>query len=84
MSSDGEVRRKGTGRNEGVDPTGQIYLPGYFCPAALFHSREITQDMGRVGQKQQIIVPQIQQERIGLKCITTATTIKMTGTVTKL
>lgn len=52
MSSDGEVKRKGTGRNEGMDPTGQIYLPGYFCPAALFHSREITQDMGRVGQKQ--------------------------------
>lgn len=52
MSSDGEVKRKGTGRNEGMDPTGQIYLPGYFCPAALFHSRKITQDMGRVGQKQ--------------------------------
>lgn len=31
-----------------MDPTGQSYLPGYFCPAALIHSREITQDMGRV------------------------------------
>lgn len=35
-----------------MDPIGQSYLPGYFCPAALFDSRETTQDKGRVGQRQ--------------------------------
>lgn len=29
-----------------VDPIGQSYLPGYFCPAALFDSRETTQGEG--------------------------------------
>lgn len=48
MSYEGEVKRKSTGRNDSMDPRGQSYLPGYFCPAALIHSREITQDMGRV------------------------------------
>lgn len=27
-----------------MDPIGQFYLPGYFCPAALIDSRETTQD----------------------------------------
>lgn len=61
MSYEGEVKRKGTGRNDSMDPTGQFYLPGYFCPAALIHSSEITQD-GRVDtgtETTQIIVPQI-------------------------
>lgn len=45
MSYKGAMQRKGMGRNDSMDPTGQFYLPGYFCPAALNHSREITQDM---------------------------------------
>ncbi len=47
-----------------MDPIGQSYLPGYFCPAALCDSRETTQDKGRVGQRQhrEIIVPQIKDE----------------------
>lgn len=46
-----------------MDPIGQSYLPGYFCPAALCDSRETTQDKGRVGQRQhrEIIVPRIKQ-----------------------
>lgn len=46
------------------DPIGQSYLPGYFCPAALFDSRETTQDKGRVGQRQhrEIIVSRIKTE----------------------
>lgn len=30
-----------------MDPIGEFYLPGYFCPAALIDSRESTQDKGR-------------------------------------
>jgi len=36
-------------KENSVDPIGQSYLPGYFCPAALFDSRETTQDRVRVG-----------------------------------
>lgn len=36
-------------KEKSMDPIGQAYLPGYFCPAALFDSRETTQDKGRVG-----------------------------------
>lgn len=51
-------------RENRMDPIGQFYLPGYFCPAALFDSRETTQDKGRVGQRQhrEIIVPRIKTE----------------------
>lgn len=46
---------------QGHDPIGQSYLPGYFCPAALFDSTETTRDKERVGQRQhrEIIVPGI-------------------------
>lgn len=36
-------------KENSMDPIGQSYLPGYFCPAALFDSRETTQDRVRVG-----------------------------------
>lgn len=41
----GMVNKK---KREGLmDPIGEFYLPGYFCPAALIDSRETTQDKGR-------------------------------------
>lgn len=62
MSYESEVKRKGSRRKNSMDPTGQSYLPGYFCPAALIHSRKSTQDTGRVDtgtETTKIIVPQI-------------------------
>lgn len=56
-------------KENSMDPIGQSYLPGYFCPAALFDSRDTTQDKGRVGQRQhrEIIVLLIKQRRIVTK-----------------
>lgn len=50
-------------KENNMDPIGQSYLPGYFCPAALFDSRETKQDMGEGGVEtdREIIVPQIKQ-----------------------
>lgn len=42
-------KKKEHGKETSMDPIGQSYLPGYFCLAALFDSRETTQDKGRVG-----------------------------------
>lgn len=38
--------RERTGKANTTDPLGQSYLPGYFCPAALFDSRETKQNEG--------------------------------------
>lgn len=62
MSFEGELKRKGRGRNDSMDPTGQSYLPGYFCPAALIHSSNHTRhEEGRYRDRNntKIIVPQI-------------------------
>lgn len=58
------VKEKEDGKKTRMDPIGESYLPGYFCPAALFDSRETTQDKGRVGQRQhrKVIVPSDQTE----------------------
>lgn len=40
------VQEKEEGEQNTIDPLGQSYLPGYFCPAALFDSRETTQKEG--------------------------------------
>lgn len=77
MSYGGEVKRKGTGSNGSMDPTGQSYLPGYFCPAALIHSREITQNMGSVDTgtetTQRLLFLRLTEVNRS-KCITTVTT----------
>lgn len=41
----------GQKREYDTNPSSQFYLPGYFCLAALFDSRETRQDKGRVGQR---------------------------------
>lgn len=35
-------KEKEDGKKTRMDPIGESYLPGYFCPAALFDSRETT------------------------------------------
>lgn len=44
-----------------MDPIGQSYLPGYFCPAALFDSRENHARQGEGGAEthREITVPRI-------------------------
>lgn len=41
------IYRVGKERENLMDPIGQFYLPGYFCPAALIDSRETTRDTER-------------------------------------
>lgn len=77
MPYEDEVRRTGMGKNDSMDPTGQFYLPGYFCPAALIHSREITQDMGRLDTGTETTQRLLLFRLTEVKSITTVTTIKL-------
>lgn len=52
-----------------MDPIGQFYLPGYFCPAALIDSRETTQDREKDRDNREIIVPQITRVKVTLKLL---------------
>lgn len=51
------------------DPIGQLYLPGYFCPAALIDSRETTRDRERDRDNSEIIVSQIIRVKVTLKSL---------------
>lgn len=52
-----------------MDPIGQFYLPGYFCPAALIDSRETTEDRQRDRDNREIIVSQITRVKVTLKLL---------------